>query len=459
MKAVLAVAVVWCAAIGVARAQTQIVLDEIVGSWQEDAAVHEVQYVELRMLAADQHLVANVGALIFDDATGSSDGRRILILTQNVARGVQGAKILIASAKARELAGLEPDFLLPSGYLRPTAGRVCYAVLTVSGFAIVDCVAYGAFTGENGSFGPPTPRTPDNRALQRVALNGRNRPDWTSVLDPVLERNSGHTGRLPATLCGDDVISQGEACDGEALGGATCATLGFAKGRLACVQCHYDTSACTACGNGAINGKEECDGGDLGERTCTSLGYTGGTLACTDACKITTAACDPSFFVAGGGPPRTDCLGEWRVSSTAGGPNAKGRTAPRQTCKDGDAGCDADGAANGTCAFTVAPCFSRQDARFAKCALASVSAWTLLGKVDAADPTVVALVGAVAALGTSTATGAGVTFAPPLARLDVCTADVEVAVPAGQKRILRARTDGPGGKPKDTDVLRLACTR
>ena len=455
MKAVLAVVVVGCAAIGVARAQPNIVLDEVLGSWQAD---DELQYVELRMLSAEANIIANTAAVLFDDATGSADGRRAVILNQNLLRGGQGVKILLASAKIRDTLGV-PDFLLPAGYLRPTAGRVCFANITVDGFVPTDCVAYGAYTGDNAPFGPPTPRTPDNRALQRVAYNGRNRPDWTTVLDPVLERNSGHTATLAATLCGDGTISQGEVCDGEALGGATCASLGFAKGDLTCQQCHYDTSECTACGNDAINGKEECDGGDLGERTCTSLGYTGGTLACSATCKLTMAACEPSFFVSGGGPPKTDCLGEWRVANTAGGPNAKGKTAPKQICKDGDAGCDADGAANGTCTFTVAPCFSRQDARLAKCTLASVSAWTLLGKVDAADPAVAALVAGVAALAPSTVTGVGVTFAPLLAQADACTSGVAVAVPAGQKRTLRARTDGPAGKPKDTDVLRLACTR
>jgi hypothetical protein len=335
---------------------------------------------------------------------------------------------------------------------------VCYVVNGQNGVT-GDCVAYGAYTGDKGTFGPPTPRTPDNRALQRIALSGKNRSDWTSVLDPVLANNAGATGMLPATLCGDDIISQGEECDGTALAGATCASLGFAKGKLTCKQCHYDTTECTTCGNDAINGKEECDGGDLGERTCASLGYTGGTLACTETCKLTMAACDPSFFVVGGGLPKTDCLGEWRIANTTGGPNIKGKTTPRQTCKDGDAGCDADGAANGTCVFTVAPCFNRADARLAKCPAGSISGWTLLGKVDAANPTSASLVSAVAALGTSTVEGVTVTFVSALGKADACTEAVAVPVPAGSKLALRARTAGLGGKPKDADLLKLSCSR
>ena len=456
MKRALAVVVVVSVAMGAAPAHSQIALDEIVGSWQGDDAI---QYVELRMLADNQNGLANAAALVFDDASGSEDARRVVIFTQNVARGVQGAKVLIASLKASQLMGKDPDFPLPANYLHPTAGRVCFGVASETGLALVDCVAYGEYTGDKGSFGPPTPRTPDNRALQRIAYSGKNRSDWTTVLDPVLENNAGATGTLPGTLCGDDTISQGEECDGKALGGASCASLGFAKGKLTCEQCHYDTTECTTCGNEAINGKEECDGGDLGERTCASLGYTGGTLACTTECKITTAACDPSFFLVGGGPPKSDCLGEWRIANATGGPNVKGKTPARQTCKDGAAGCDADGAANGTCVFTIAPCFNRADARLAKCTPGSISAWTLLGKVDAANPTAASLVSAVAELGPSSVEGVAVTFATAVGKGDACTDDVAIPVPAGSKLALRARTTGVGGKPKDADVLKLSCTR
>jgi hypothetical protein len=456
MNGVWTVLVALLATAGVARAQTQIALDEIVGSWQGDDTI---QYVELRMLGIGQNGIGNVGALVFDDASGSSQTRRFFLFTQNVVRGLENAKILVASAKARDLTAVQPDFVLPAGSLQPKDGRVCYAVNTVNGLINVDCVAYGAFKGDNGSLGPPTQRTPDNRALQRISYSGRTRQDWTTVLDPVLENNAGVTGMLPATACGDGLISQGEECDGQALGGATCASLGFAKGTLACQQCHFDTRNCTSCGNDAINGKEECDGGDLGDRTCTSLGYTGGTLACSESCTVDVASCEPTFFVPGGGPPKTECLGEWRVTNTKGGPNVKGKVAARQTCKDGDAGCDADGAADGTCTFTIAPCFSLDDARFPKCLLSAVSGWTLLGKVDPAAPTTMALVASVAALGPSTVDGVAVAFAPALAQGGACGAAVQVPVAAGKKLVLRARTAGPQGKPKDTDVLRLACTR
>src|SRR5439155_41436 len=120
--------------------------------------------------------------------------------------------------------------------------------------------------------------TPENRSLQRVGASGVTAADWAGELQPTPQNNSGVGAILP-TLCGDGAISQGEECDGDALGGASCASLGFASGALACQQCHFDTTPCSFCGNGVINGAEECDGTALGGRTCESLGFTGGALA------------------------------------------------------------------------------------------------------------------------------------------------------------------------------------
>lgn len=60
-------------------------------------------------------------------------------------------------------------------------------------------------------------------------------------------------GVLPT--CGDASIDAGEQCDGVALGGDDCATLGFTGGTLACDgSCFFDLSACTAGGGGLVPG-------------------------------------------------------------------------------------------------------------------------------------------------------------------------------------------------------------
>src|SRR5262249_21772057 len=248
--------------------------------------------------------------LAFVSDTGE---RQDLQLTADVPNGGAGHRILLATERAVAVTGLAPDFVLPAGLLAPRPGRVCYEVPTLLGDAIVvDCLAYGGFAGGNGGFGAPLAIGPDDRSLERVTGTGTNRTDWRGRLQPTPANNADATVTLP-TLCGDDHIDAGEQCDGDSLQGETCKSFGFVRGSLKCTQCHFDTSACIACGNGAINGKEQCDGADLGGRSCTALGFTGGTLGCTSRCRLDTSACDPTFFVLGGGPAAPECLAVWQV--------------------------------------------------------------------------------------------------------------------------------------------------
>jgi hypothetical protein len=435
-----------------ATAQDQTVLAEVLSSWQGNDAI---QFVELELLADGQQGTANAAELVFDDATGADGTRRFFTLTANLVRGTRGAKVLLATPALAALAGVTPDFTLPAGSLAVRAGRVCWQVRDPGGGArVVDCVAYGAFTGPRLGLGPPTPVTPDNRSLERIALSGSNRDDWRGQLAPTPTNNAGATAML-ATLCGDGQLSQGEECDGASLGGQTCASLGFSSGRLACAQCHFDTSRCSFCGNGALNGKEQCDGNELGGKTCEALGYTGGTLGCTDRCKLTVADCASPFFVAGMGGARRECVLEWRVESAIGGPGTDGVAAAKLRCRDGDPSCDADATA-GTCTFRVAPCLGRSDARLPACTARGTAEWALLAP-DAADPGAAALIASVSALGSSMVSGGTVVFAPPLDATARCAATVGVVVPVRGRVKLRAKATPPEGRPRDVDPLTLVC--
>jgi hypothetical protein len=90
-------------------------------------------------------------------------------------------------------------------------------------------------------------------------------------------------------------VQPGEECDGEDLAGATCTSLGFLGGTLACdARCRFDVGGCFAalCGNGALEPGESCDPGGIdgtlpnfGDATCETLGFPGpGTLTCTADC-------------------------------------------------------------------------------------------------------------------------------------------------------------------------------
>jgi hypothetical protein len=52
-------------------------------------------------------------------------------------------------------------------------------------------------------------------------------------------------GTVTVPICGDNEINApGEECDGTALGGASCTSLGYVGGTLACASCTFDVSGC-----------------------------------------------------------------------------------------------------------------------------------------------------------------------------------------------------------------------
>jgi hypothetical protein len=94
--------------------------------------------------------------------------------------------------------------------------------------------------------------------------------------------------------CGEGNVTADEQCEGLDLQGATCESLGFDEGTLACdpSTCFFDTSGCQTCGDGVKGGSEECDDQDFGGATCDSEGAGQyGSLACTADCQIDTSGC------------------------------------------------------------------------------------------------------------------------------------------------------------------------
>jgi len=69
--------------------------------------------------------------------------------------------------------------------------------------------------------------------------------------------------------------TQGKSCKAD----ADCASADCAAGK------------CASCGDGLVNGADQCDGKALGGKTCSSLGYGPGTLKCTSGCTLDHGAC------------------------------------------------------------------------------------------------------------------------------------------------------------------------
>ncbi len=55
-----------------------------------------------------------------------------------------------------------------------------------------------------------------------------------------------------------------------------------------------------SCGDAIANGTDQCDGADLDGATCATLGFKGGTLACDAACYYDFSGCIPGAFPATG---------------------------------------------------------------------------------------------------------------------------------------------------------------
>lgn len=101
--------------------------------------------------------------------------------------------------------------------------------------------------------------------------------------------------------CGDGVIQTlyGEACEGSGLQEQTCEGLGYYGGQLLCgVDCTYDESGCSAvgrCGDGVIQAGfgEACDGDDLGGFSCAEdTNYHAGEAVCNENCRLDLSACE-----------------------------------------------------------------------------------------------------------------------------------------------------------------------
>jgi len=93
------------------------------------------------------------------------------------------------------------------------------------------------------------------------------------------------------------VLEAGEACDGTLLGGATCVSLGYGGGRLACTSiCTFDYSGCTppsgwTC-NPSLFHDGTCDCGcGVPDLDCPNNGTVAACVVCNDAGSCGTGAC------------------------------------------------------------------------------------------------------------------------------------------------------------------------
>ena len=164
-------------------------ISEVLAGYDGDC---DVQYVELRMLAAGQNEVGGQSLYFFDatdDLLGSVE------LPTDVTSAASGDHILIATAAFAAASSVTPDFVLPTGLLRPHGGRVSFTGPAIA--SAVDSVAFGIYDEDNGTHGMPAPALSVLRtqSLTRTASGEDNAASF-ELAAPTPTNNAGDTGDI-----------------------------------------------------------------------------------------------------------------------------------------------------------------------------------------------------------------------------------------------------------------------
>lgn len=154
------------------------------------------------------------------------------------------------------------------------------------------------------------------------------------------------------TLCGNGAREGAEYCDGDDLGGATCASLNLGGGTLYCnPDCTLNVSLCeqtVECGNGLLEGGEGCDDGNTQDGDgCDHLCQLEATVRCGDGVVDAGEECDD-----GNTDDQDACLSNCRAAFCGDGhiqtgvelcePGTVGVTCNSLGYVSGNPGCSAD---------------------------------------------------------------------------------------------------------------------
>lgn len=183
------------------------VIDEIMTSYSGDPTV---QFVEIRMAAAGQNLVAHSVLAAFD-TSGAYVGD-VLVVPTNVANGTSNGRWLMGTSQFATVSGLTPDFIIPATLPTP-GGMLCWGggnALPVpanpptwnrSVFSnYIDCIAYGGYTGStNSHIGTPTSLDAVGHSLQRISTSSDNAVDFACADPATPTTNVPMSMNLPAT--------------------------------------------------------------------------------------------------------------------------------------------------------------------------------------------------------------------------------------------------------------------
>lgn len=183
------------------------VIDEVLASSAGDGTQ---QFVEIRMLAASQNVVANSVLAAF-----AADGAYIddlLVMPGNVPLGDTGGTWTMVTQPFQDAHGFVADFTMSAG-IPSGGGMVCWGAPGVvppsnpsswdhaNPASYVDRLAYGTYSGpRNVHSGEPTTLDADGHSLVRVGETDDNRRDFACADAATPRSNSGASVTVPATM-------------------------------------------------------------------------------------------------------------------------------------------------------------------------------------------------------------------------------------------------------------------
>ncbi|MCB9706828.1 MAG: lamin tail domain-containing protein [Myxococcales bacterium] len=214
------------------------------------------------------------------DASGCAAAAAIVLLNEVTSKGVlegpyadhgDAIELYNAGDAPVDLDGWaisdDPTFPVDKTYVFPAKSS-----LPVGGYLVL--VAYDPMSGTGelpfgiSASNEETITLRDAAQVQadQLVLNGADAEiSWCRLPDGAdlwtyCDQTFGGPNVEAASVCGNGIQEGDEACDGDDLGGLTCADLGFAGGALACtIECVPNASMCTSGSTVAINEIESTD--------------------------------------------------------------------------------------------------------------------------------------------------------------------------------------------------------
>jgi cysteine-rich repeat protein len=179
----------------------------------------DAQYVMLQMWFAGQNLVGGQSGRIYN---GDGSLAATFTFPAAVANGADQATLLIGTAEAATLFGVAMDLVVPHTDTTGNGVKICWE----PSLNPPSCVAFGDYTGDSADTGTPF-KMGDFRGLaltRRLDICGaattldscddtaNSANDFILTL-PSPKNNSGASGTLPASTCGNGAVEGLEGCD------------------------------------------------------------------------------------------------------------------------------------------------------------------------------------------------------------------------------------------------------